>query len=63
VTASFRRVIVSGTGIGRAVARRFALAGDEVTILGRREAVLNAAAAEINAEVGEAFVRALAADV
>jgi 3-oxoacyl-[acyl-carrier protein] reductase len=58
-------VIVSGggTGIGRAVARRFALAGDEVTILGRRQNVLTAAARELSAEAGDGLVRALPADL
>jgi 3-oxoacyl-[acyl-carrier protein] reductase len=60
-----RRVIVSGggTGIGRAVARRFALAGDGVTIIGRRENVLAAAAAELNAEGGDGRVRTLSGDL
>jgi 3-oxoacyl-[acyl-carrier protein] reductase len=60
-----RTVVVSGggTGIGRATARRFALAGDQVTIIGRRENVLAAAAAEINSEAGAQRVRALAADL
>jgi 3-oxoacyl-[acyl-carrier protein] reductase len=60
-----RRVIISGggTGIGRATARRFARAGDEVTIIGRRQNVLSAAAAEINAEAGAARVEALPADL
>src|SRR5919201_4147072 len=60
-----RRVVVSGggTGIGRATARRFALAGDEVIIIGRREDVLRAAASELNAEAGAFRVRALAADL
>src|SRR5947207_688161 len=60
-----RRVIVSGggTGIGRAAARRFALAGDQVTIVGRRETVLTAAGAEISAEAGGTFVRAITADL
>jgi 3-oxoacyl-[acyl-carrier protein] reductase len=58
-------VIVSGggTGIGRATARRFALAGDRVTIIGRREDVLASAAEEISAEFGHASVSALAADL
>jgi 3-oxoacyl-[acyl-carrier protein] reductase len=58
-------VIVSGggTGIGRATARRFALAGDEVTIIGRRESVLATAIAEIDADAGGAPIRALAADL
>ena len=60
-----RRVIISGggTGIGRATARRFARAWDEVTIIGRRQNVLSAAAAEINAETGAARVETLAADL
>ena len=60
-----RRVIISGggTGIGRATARRFACAGDRVTIIGRRQNVLTAAAAEINAEAGATRVETLAADL
>ena len=60
-----RSVVVSGggTGIGRAVARRFALHGDNVTIIGRREDVLAAAAAEINAEAGAERVSGVAADL
>ncbi|GAA1992885.1 SDR family oxidoreductase [Nocardiopsis rhodophaea] len=47
-----RRVVVSGggTGIGLAVAERFASSGAQVTILGRREAVLRRAAGRIGAE-------------
>lgn len=46
-----RLVVVSGggTGIGRAVAARFAADGDDVVILGRRPNVLSEAAREINA--------------
>jgi 3-oxoacyl-[acyl-carrier protein] reductase len=46
-----RLVVVTGggTGIGRAVAERFARDGDEVVILGRRGPVLDDAAREINA--------------
>jgi 3-oxoacyl-[acyl-carrier protein] reductase len=41
-----RVVIVSGggTGIGRAVARRFAADGDRVLLVGRRDRVLRPAA-------------------
>jgi len=47
-----RVVIVSGggTGIGRTIARTFALDGDRVVILGRRAAVLAATAEQLNAE-------------
>ena len=60
-----RQVVVSGggTGIGRAVARRFALAGDDVIVLGRREDVLATAAAELNGEADREAVRDLAADL
>ncbi|MBA2695033.1 MAG: SDR family oxidoreductase [Actinobacteria bacterium] len=46
-----RNVIVSGggTGIGRAVAHRFAADGDQVVLIGRRSEVLEKAAAEIAA--------------
>jgi 3-oxoacyl-[acyl-carrier protein] reductase len=58
-----RTVVVSGggTGIGRVIARRFARAGDAVTIIGRRENVLAAAEADLNAEGGA--VRAVAGDL
>lgn len=60
-----RQAIVSGggTGIGRAIARRFVLAGDEVTILGRREETLAATAAELNGQAGALVVRYVAADL
>ena len=49
-----RRAIVTGggTGIGAAVARRLALAGDIVTIVGRRPEPLAATAEKINAAAG-----------
>jgi 3-oxoacyl-[acyl-carrier protein] reductase len=60
-----RQVIVSGggSGIGRAVARRFALFGDRVTIVSRRGHVLAETAAAVNAEVGEERVAFQAADL
>ncbi|SCK16693.1 SDR family NAD(P)-dependent oxidoreductase [Streptomyces sp. WMMB 322] len=61
-----RVVVVSGggTGIGRAVARRFAADGDRVLLVGRREAVLREAAEALAADgdvCGE--IRTLAADL
>ena len=52
-----RSVVVSGggTGMGRAIARSFALDGDRVAILGRRAGVLAEAAHELNAEAGAAW--------
>jgi 3-oxoacyl-[acyl-carrier protein] reductase len=46
-----REVVVTGggTGIGYAIAAAFAGAGDRVTVTGRREAVLGAAAARLGA--------------
>ncbi|MGK5640147.1 SDR family NAD(P)-dependent oxidoreductase [Streptomyces sp. URMC 126] len=57
-----RVVVVSGggTGIGRAVAERFARQGDKVTVLGRRAEVLRAAVREIE---GAHPVRAVAVDL
>ncbi|MFE0044265.1 SDR family NAD(P)-dependent oxidoreductase [Streptomyces albireticuli] len=57
-----RVVVVSGggTGIGRAVAERFARQGDRVTVLGRRAEVLRAAAREIK---GAHSVRAVPVDL
>lgn len=51
-TARTAVVTGGGTGIGRAVARSFALAGDRVMIVGRREDVLSRAAKGIDAEAG-----------
>ncbi|MET7620151.1 SDR family oxidoreductase [Streptomyces sp. NPDC005408] len=50
-----RQIVVSGggTGIGLAVAEAFAADGDKVTLLGRREEVLRAAAEKLNATHGE----------
>ncbi|MFB7513149.1 SDR family NAD(P)-dependent oxidoreductase [Streptomyces sp. NPDC056144] len=60
-----RLIVVSGggTGIGRAVAERFARDGDEVVILGRRADVLERTAAEITAGGAAAKVVPLAADL
>jgi short-subunit dehydrogenase len=57
-----RRVVVSGggTGIGRAIARAFALDEAVVTIIGRREDVLSETADELNNEVGREAVRHVA---
>jgi len=58
-------VVVSGggTGIGRAIAARFAEDGDRVVVVGRRASALDAAAAEINSAVGGALVTTVAADL
>jgi 3-oxoacyl-[acyl-carrier protein] reductase len=60
-----RNVIVSGggTGIGRAIARRFVDDGDDVVIIGRREAVVSTTAHEINHEAGRPGVHAVAGDL
>jgi 3-oxoacyl-[acyl-carrier protein] reductase len=52
-----------GTGIGRAVARALAAAGEHVAILGRRAEVLRDAAAAIDAELGEERVVAIPIDL
>lgn len=61
-----RVVIVSGggTGIGRAVARRFAADGDRVLLVGRRPEVLRQAAEELSADDGvEGEIQTVAADL
>jgi 3-oxoacyl-[acyl-carrier protein] reductase len=60
-----RVAVVSGggTGIGRGVARAFALDGERVTILGRRSNVLEQAAAELNQESGRDAVRWISVDL
>jgi 3-oxoacyl-[acyl-carrier protein] reductase len=60
-----RIVVVSGggTGMGRAIARSFALAGERVVILGRRQDVLADTADELNAEVGVDAVSWLRVDL
>jgi 3-oxoacyl-[acyl-carrier protein] reductase len=52
-----------GTGIGRAVAARLAADGCEVVIVGRREAVLAGAVAELNAALSSPRVSAEVADL
>ncbi|PYE20835.1 short subunit dehydrogenase [Williamsia limnetica] len=48
-----KKIVITGggTGIGRAIAVRFAAAGDQVVITGRRAAVLENAAQEIGTGV------------
>ncbi|GAA1904785.1 SDR family oxidoreductase [Streptantibioticus ferralitis] len=59
-----RTVVVTGggTGIGRAVAARFAGAGDDVVIVGRRREVLRSTADALSAEYGRT-VTPLACDL
>lgn len=59
-----RSVVVSGggTGMGKAIAQRFAAAGDHVLILGRRATTLHAAADDLN-EAGRGQVSWQAADL
>jgi 3-oxoacyl-[acyl-carrier protein] reductase len=60
-----RRVVVSGggTGLGRAIASRFAHDGDLVEIIGRRAEVVADTAGRINDEVGSSAVRWHSADL
>jgi 3-oxoacyl-[acyl-carrier protein] reductase len=60
-----RTIVISGggTGIGRAIARGFAGEGDWVTIVGRRQKVLEETAGELNREAGAERVRWLAGDL
>ncbi len=60
-----RRVVVSGggTGLGRAIAGRFARDGDLVQIVGRRAEVLADTARHLNDEVGARAVSWHAADL
>lgn len=60
-----RNVVVSGggTGIGRAVAHRFAQDGDRVVLIGRRAQVLRAAAEEIDAATPAQRPIAIAGDL
>lgn len=60
-----RRAVVSGggTGIGRAIARRLAADRNGVVVLGRRNEVLQAAAKDINSEIGESRVTTATVDL
>jgi 3-oxoacyl-[acyl-carrier protein] reductase len=63
--AEQRRVVVSGggTGIGKATAAAFAADGERVTLIGRREDVLQAAVEEINEAHGKGLADHFAADL
>ena len=52
-----------GTGLGRAIAHRLATEGGTVAIVGRTEATLREAAAEINDDLGRAAVTPYVADL
>jgi 3-oxoacyl-[acyl-carrier protein] reductase len=52
-----------GTGLGRAIARRLATDGDAIAIVGRTEATLREAAAEINNDLGREAVTPYVADL
>ena len=60
-----RVAVVSGggPGMGRAVAKAFAAAGDPVIVIGRRADVLERTAAEISAESGGPAVQPVVADL
>jgi 3-oxoacyl-[acyl-carrier protein] reductase len=60
-----RLAVVSGggTGIGRAIAHRFAAGGDDVVIIGRRVGSLARTAQEINEAVGRDAVRPVTGDL
>jgi 3-oxoacyl-[acyl-carrier protein] reductase len=60
-----RIVVLSGggTGMGRAMARTFALDGERVAIVARRREVLDRTASEINDEAGREAVRPYSADL
>ncbi|MFI9511230.1 SDR family NAD(P)-dependent oxidoreductase [Nocardia sp. NPDC052566] len=58
-------VVVSGggTGIGRAIIKQFAGAGDRVVAIGRRSDVLDRVVHEINAAMGSDLVSSVVADL
>ncbi|GMA31773.1 SDR family NAD(P)-dependent oxidoreductase [Litorihabitans aurantiacus] len=60
-----RRVVVTGggTGLGAAIAERFARDGDDVLVVGRRREKLEETARRIDAEVGRAAVAVHACDL
>ncbi len=60
-----KRILVTGggTGLGREIATRYAALGAEVWIAGRRGAVLDAAANELNRDTGKRPVKTHAVDI